>query len=71
MPTLLKSHFYRNRSPKINRYINTIIPQADREVPQRLFDCFEDITELPPVRLDDDNHRSALRDILETTGANQ
>lgn len=41
---LLKGHHYKNKNPKTNRYVNNIIPQEDREVHQRMFDCFEDTT---------------------------
>lgn len=41
---MLKAHHYKNRSPKTNRYVNSIIPQEDILVTQRMFDCFEDVT---------------------------
>jgi hypothetical protein len=45
MPILKKGHVYINKNPKTASYINSIIPQEDREVPKRVFDSYEDTTE--------------------------
>ncbi|MBE3122884.1 MAG: hypothetical protein IMZ58_11860 [Thermoplasmata archaeon] len=44
---------------------------SDIEVPPTMFNAYEDITNAAPIMLDDTNHRNALKDILETTGAEQ
>lgn len=45
MPILKKGRIYHNNDPKKSQYINTIMPMEDREVPKRLFDSFEDVTD--------------------------
>lgn len=44
MPILKKGHHYKLKNPKKSNYINEIIPMENREVSQRLFDEYEDVT---------------------------
>lgn len=70
MPTLKAYHRYENKNSRNSPYINTIIPMADRQVTQRLFDSFVDTTEEPRVIIDDSERgRDIKKDILDTTGA--
>jgi len=70
MPTLKAYHKYENKNPRHSQYINTIIPMADRQVTQKLFDSFVDTTEEPRVIIDDSERgRDIKKDILDTTGA--
>lgn len=41
---LISRHLYRNKNPKGNMFINTIIPLDDIEVSEKMFNCFEDVT---------------------------
>ena len=45
MPILKKGHVYHNKDQKKSPYINSIMPLDDREVPKRIFDSFDDVTE--------------------------
>lgn len=45
MPIFKKGRIYKNKNPKNSPYINSIMPLDDREVPKRVFDSFEDVTD--------------------------
>jgi hypothetical protein len=69
MLVLKACHFYVNRNPKNSKFINEIMPVRDLEVSKIMFDQFQDTT-VDNVYIDDrKEHRNALRDILESTGA--
>ena len=68
---LLSHHLYKIRNPKAGRYVDTIYPQADREVSKALFDSYEDTTPQRGMRIVEVHGDNVLRDILQSTGAEQ
>lgn len=67
MPILLKNHRYVNiRKPKETEYIPFILPMEDRQVSQKLFNDFQDMTVLPGIELDEAVVRDVEKEIMET-----
>jgi hypothetical protein len=45
MKTMLRYHHYKIKNKKDDKYIQSIIPVDDRQVPDRMFERYEDVTE--------------------------
>jgi hypothetical protein len=68
---LISHHLYKIKNPKAGRYIDTIYPQADREVSKAMFDSYEDTTPQCGIRIVEVHGENVLRDILRSTGEEQ